>query len=166
MVTVIVTSHYSGFQWRVFMSHTGLNPVSETFPPWLKYISGGKLNFCHFLDFCGKMFECQHIICYWKLKFQNITNQHPPSNICRLLGYVSPPSPPALSFSVSSCFPRSLWKKNLASVSLVRKSTCPTHTEQNWADLTAAQHSPARSHLYSQAMARHCEATKTVFGSV
>lgn len=46
------------------MSHTGLNPVSETFPPWLKYIFGGKLNSCHFLDFCGlKMvrFKCLNV---------------------------------------------------------------------------------------------------------
>ncbi len=57
-------------------------------------------------------------------------------------------------------------EKILMSVSLVRKSTCPTHTEQNWADLTAAPHGPPRSHLYSQAKAKHCETTQTVFSSV
>lgn len=100
-------------------------------------------------------------ICYWKLRFQKRHNQYPPWNICRLLGFISPPWPPSLSSSLSSCFPSSPWKKTFMSVSLARKSTCPTHTEQNWADLTAAQHSPPRSHLYSQSMAKHCETART-----
>lgn len=87
-------------------------------------------------------------------------NQYPPSNICLLLAHVSPRSPPSPLFLSLLMFSLLSVEKTLTSVSLVRKSTCPTHTEQNWADVTAAQHSPTRSHLYSQATAKPCGATK------
>lgn len=124
----------------------GLNPVSETFPPWLKYMSGKKPNFCHFLDFCGmKMvrLKCLNVSKLFAIGSWNSKISPSVSTLKYLLpGHVSPPSPPSL-FSLLMFSLHSLWKKTLPSVSLVRKSTCPTLTEQNWADVTAGQHGPS-----------------------
>ncbi len=142
-------------------------------PTLIKFTSGAKLRSCNFLDFCEMKlvrFKCFNVSTFfffyigsWKSKISQSVSTlkiSAGSSGMFLLRHLPPSLFSLRMFSLLSV------EKILMSVSLVRKSTRPTHTEQNWADLTAAPHGPPRSHLYSQAKAKHCETTQTVFSSV